>query len=488
MSMATPTPDAPADRRHLMRTGALVLACLLSATACGTRLTDEEVKAANRPIASAVAAGQTSAGATSGDQIAAPGDSGTVTDVTVPAGGSTDGGTGSPSATVPPAGGGTTGGQAAASRTCTKQGAPLVLGSVGSWSGLVGANVGGGKVGIQVWAQYINSIGGIACHPVKLIAVDDLSDTARSQAAVQDLVKNQGAQAMVASFPPISFSGFKAGVIATGVPAIGGDQAEAAWNSHPLLFPIGAGADSSNFGGMAYWARQGKTKVATIYCVEAAACSDLRNASVNNASKVGATIVSDAQVSLTQADYTAQCQAAKSAGATQIVAAIDGSGIARLARSCAAIDYVVPLTAPALAAGFDRNDPNMKKMGVTFSGAAWPWFLGDNDAQKLYQTNFKKYAGSALNTAGAAQGWASGMMLVAAIDKLGQKAVDGPITTAMILQGLAQIKNVDLGGLIAPTTYVSGQPAPLVRCYFVAVFGSDGQFKAPNGSKSECLP
>ncbi len=63
-----------------------------------------------------------------------------------------------------------------------------------------------------MWANYINSKGGLACHPISLTSVDDQSDGAKAAAAVNDLVQNKKAVALVGSMVPIDAAAYRSAI------------------------------------------------------------------------------------------------------------------------------------------------------------------------------------------------------------------------------------------------------------------------------------
>lgn len=459
---------------------AIALCFVLGASACGTRVSQDAIVAASGGVPGTIAPGSPTASAGTEGQV---GEIAADVVTSAPTEQARAGGTSAPGAAAPKfaaAGGGGAAG-------CTKTGSPLIIGQNTTISGLVGQNVNSAVPGLAAWAQHVNAQGGLACHPVKLTTLDDGSSASRASGNVREL-KARGAQVLVGNFVPVSFPGFKSAVDAEQIPAIGGDQIVSGWNEDPLLYAVGAGEASQNWAGMAAIAATGANKVAVIYCVEAAACSDFRNTVVDGVGAAGASVVYEAQVSLTQVDYTAECQNAKRAGATQIVIAVEGSGIQRLARSCVGIGYVVPMVAQGLAAGFNNEDGPTRQMTVTLAGAGFPWFLSDTPAQAEFQSAIKRYAPNAKLSGAASQAWNSGMMLKAAIDKLGPEAVANDLTSALIIKGLGLIKNETLGGLAGPTSYAPGQPSKLSRCAFVVTLDRDGKWKSPLGNDPKCRP
>lgn len=378
--------------------------------------------------------------------------------------------------------------QGAAAAGCTKQGAPLVVGQVGAWSGLVGQSDSNARTGLAVWANDVNSRGGVACHPIKLYSIDDQSDGSKSSAAVNDLVQNKGAQVLVASFVPIVSSAYRSAVERNKMPTIGGDYVSQDWSESPYLYPVGGGPEAAYTIALKASVAQGMKKVALWYCVEAAACSYGENLVKKNAARVGAQVVYETSTSLTQSDFTSQCQNSRAAGAQAVYSFADGSSVQRETRSCNNLGYNPLILTDALAAIAPlRTDPNVNKGGLIFSPRVFPWMLDNSPARKAFQDAYKLYAPNAPTDASAAQAWASGKMLEAVIATLGQNAVDNSITTAMVMEGLGKIKNVTLGGLIPPTTFAYRQPKTTpITCSYVALL-KDQAWQPVGGGKLECL-
>jgi branched-chain amino acid transport system substrate-binding protein len=98
----------------------------------------------------------------------------------------------------------------------------------------------------------------------------------------------------------------------------------------------------------------------------------------------------------------------------------------------------------------------------------------------------KKWAPSFTPDGNTMAGWASGKLLETALAKESAKARAGNVTTEMILDGLWQLKNEKLNGLVPGLTFTKGAPAKAPRCYFTLLLNTKG-VTAPLGSKINCL-
>jgi branched-chain amino acid transport system substrate-binding protein len=94
------------------------------------------------------------------------------------------------------------------------------------------------------------------------------------------------------------------------------------------------------------------------------------------------------------------------------------------------------------------------------------------------------YAPGEADSGSSVQMWTAGKLFEAAVAKLGDAAKSKPLTAAMIIDGLHQIKNDTLGGLTGPLTFTNG-PTPSNGCFFYEKLTDKG-WTAPRGSKPVC--
>jgi branched-chain amino acid transport system substrate-binding protein len=359
---------------------------------------------------------------------------------------------------------------------CTTPGAPLKLGQIGSFSGVAGPITAGARTALAAWAQAVNARGGLACHPVVLYSVDDGSDPAKAASLIQDLVTNKGVQALVGVFDALAFQGIVSGVEKAKLPVVGGDGIDFAWNTDPYLFPVGAGNLGVIRGAIRQTVASGKLNAGLLYCVEASVCTSIAKILPDEVAKAGAKLTYSSAISLTQTDFTAQCQNAKNAGVQALGMAMDGASIGRVARSCASINYHPQFVTNGLVlSAANGADPDVRADSLSSASAVAPWMLDDNAGQREYHAAMARYAPNALADGPSITAWASGKLLEAAIAGLGAKARATPITTADILAGLGTIHQQTLGGLTPPITFSLGQKsAPLIECVFFELLTDKG--------------
>ena len=373
---------------------------------------------------------------------------------------------------------------------CAKQGPPVVVGQVGAFSGLVGANNQGAVQTLPVWVRDVNARGGLGCHPVTLFQKDTASDPAKAEAAVKEMVSVRNAVALIASYAPLDIVGFRKGVEGAKIVSVGGDQVTPDWHSSPYLYPVG-GIERAQFAGSAKALQaKGVDKLAIFYCVESTACTAFKDTLDKDgyAKKFGMDVVYQTQVSLTQNDFTSACQSAKNAGAKAVVFAGDAGGVARTARSCATVGLNVPIVITASQATFDPNDKNLQKATVSMATPVFPFTQStDNQAIKDYRAAMARYNPTAEFNNASALTWSSAKMLERAVELLGPSVHDVPLTRELILKGLGMVKKETLGGLIPATTYTPNQPKAAENFCFAAMGFDTRGFFAPAGARFDCI-
>lgn len=370
---------------------------------------------------------------------------------------------------------------------CAAPGVPLALGQIGSFSGVLGAITASARTTLAIWAKHVNASGGIACHPVTIYAADDGADPSRGAAVAQDLIVNKKVSALVGLFTPLSLPAILPVLERNKVPVIGGDGVAFEWNQHPLLFPQGASLDGLIDGGLRQTVAAGKKRLGLLYCVEASICTAMAKIIPARAEAAGAEVVYQSPVSLIQTDFTAQCQNAKNARVDGFAMGVDGSAIARVARSCAALGYYPQfISGGGVISPAQSKDPGIRRNTLSVASANAPWMLTDTPGQKEYAGALAQYAPGMESDGNSMMAWSSAKLFAAAIANLGASARDEPITSAQVLTGLGKIKNDTLDGLAPPISFSPAEKAaPQVRCIYFELLTDKG-WTAPNGSRYVC--
>lgn len=361
---------------------------------------------------------------------------------------------------------------------------PVLVASVGTYSGPVGSAARPMLDGAQVWVNYINRKGGLNGHPVNLVVYDDGGDTARSSAAVQDAVERRKVIAFFQQSQVITGGCCVDYITQKRIPVVGTDSGHSRVYGSPMYFPQTASGELI-IAAAAYSAAQeaipaGKKKLSLIMCVEVPACSDVADRVWSNAApKAGFEIVHKARSSLAQPDFTAQCLAARNAGAEVMLVTLDANSIGRLAASCARQGYRPLFGSPSVALTDEmKADPNLD--GLVGSDTVFPWFQTGTPATDEYTQAMAALGSKIPRAVQPPVGWVSGKLLEKAARNMPE-----PPTSGALLQGLWSIRGDDLGGLTNPLTYVENKPPTPVLCYWTVKL-SHGSWVSPDGFKRSC--
>jgi branched-chain amino acid transport system substrate-binding protein len=129
----------------------------------------------------------------------------------------------------------------------------------------------------------------------------------------------------------------------------------------------------------------------------------------------------------------------------------------------------------------------LRSFNLATATSVAPWVLNDTPGLKMYQAAMKRYAPSLAPDGASISVWTSAAMLEKVVELAGDAARTGPLTTALIVNGLGKLKNETLGGLTGPLTYKPGQAkAPSSACLFYELLTPQG-WTAPRGSKQICV-
>ena len=359
---------------------------------------------------------------------------------------------------------------------CAPKCAPVVVGHVGTYTGVF-ASFANAPEGVRAWAQAVNARGGIDGHPVKVIIAEDGGDPARHRSLVQSMVEQDGVIAFIHGFNPTTGQAAVDYLTKKGVPVVGSDPSSNWYYDSPVYFPHSSagrkGVTRALLGATAEAAvPQGKTTMALLACNEAQICRDLTVDMPAAAGQFGLKVVSQAQASLAQPDYTAECLAARNAEAEIFFLAFDSQSYGRVAKSCSSVGYK-PIF--SLVPNVTNNVADIKEMeGAVITAIVKPWFDTSHPGIAAMHTAMKQYTPRAQSDNEAGLAWTSAVLF--------ERAATGHLSATPsaqeILNGLWSLKDETLGGLTYPITFTKGQNAPVKSCWWVAMI-RDGRFTSP---------
>lgn len=460
----------------------LLVAVALAATSCGGRLSDQEVLER-----SGVEGGR--AGAQTVDDTAdVP--SGVPTTMT-PSGGSTpthgaidDLGAVPADPTAPEAGASPPTSTAAAIGTPGERG-PVVIASVGNYSGPGGAGQAGIPRGVQAWAADTNSRGGLFGRQVQVIVADDGGDPARYNSIVQDFVENRHVIAFVGNGTALTFNGGVEYLERKGVPVFGTECSGDRQFKSPVTFPQCTQLRNQVLLTVraALQLTAGKTKVGVLTCSEADVCHQqqqiLTAAAVQS---LGGKLVYQGNFSLAGVDFTAQCQGARDAGVELLYLAADPTAAARVGRSCDRQGYRPVFNSPSLGlSGDSASQPGLKN--VVNLSTVFPFVGVSGAAYDEFRRVTREHLGREPGLAEAV-GWAAAKLFELGATRAAQS--NRSLTSKTLLAAGHTIKGETLSGLTVTLDF-SGPSAAPTPCGFVLQGDGNGRWTAPLGAKPLCL-
>jgi branched-chain amino acid transport system substrate-binding protein len=403
----------------------------------------------------------------------------------------TGGGTASGSSTAHNAGESTSKAAASVNRlvpgvqSCSRQLSPVVIGSVGEQSGLAGSAVAGGAQTVQAWVSYVNSLGGLRCHPIKYIAADDGADPSRNASLTQQLVEQDGVVAFVYNDAPLASSGSLGYLVKHSIPVIGNEGGEVSMYQHPNLFPQASGGDAlvyATFAGIAeQFTSNQRNHFGVLSCIEAAECSTVGKAAVADTKATGLNLVYNGSASLTAPDFTSQCLKAKQSGVQALLVVLDPNSVHRAAANCRNVGYNGLIATGSIIVIADlAADPNLA--GLIFAGTVTPWMVTSNPQVNLMRQVLAKYAPGVSPVGSPGLGWTAAQLFAKSSTYWPNTQT---INSADVLNAMDKVRNYDVDGMTGPMTFHKGQNAPSVTCWYeVAV--RNKQFHSPDNGKRAC--
>jgi branched-chain amino acid transport system substrate-binding protein len=239
-----------------------------------------------------------------------------------------------------------------------------------------------------------------------------------------------------------------------------------------MFYPVGGSVVTNIWGQMKSAAEAGNKKVAVVLCTEVAACAQAQPLFTKNATDVGMEMVYNALASQTQASYTAECLAAKNAGAEAVA---NFTNVVVMARDCARQNYnpfwISADMGPSLS--LIKQQPSLGN--AVGSSEQWNCLDETIPAAKDLYTALKQFHPNwtssgkdyPLFTSGICTTWAGGLAFTKAIENAAV-AADATATNEDVIKGLSMFKDETLGGIAAPLNYSDGsKPNPQITCTFL---------------------
>jgi branched-chain amino acid transport system substrate-binding protein len=336
----------------------------------------------------------------------------------------------------------------------------------------------------RAWVADVNARGGLAGHPVELVATDDRGDPNQALSLVRQLVEEDAVVALYASLQVTTVQAILPYLEQKGVPIIGTCGCSGVAARSPMVFDVGASSvDGLVWEHLAAMSLTDKKKVAILYCREASGCKLIRDGVASYADRLGFRVVYEAQVSIAQPDYTAEVLQARQEGAEVIVTGVDNASVTRIARSAHRQSYY-PVIVDQHGYSEDKllRDGGEDIEGILAATGVAEWSTAPVMAD--YREAMRRYAPGGVRGGPGANAWVAGIML----ERLGRTFPSQP-TTADVLEALYGLRSETLDGRIPPTAYRPGVGHGNTAVCAVPITVQHGQFVAPAGPQHfVCAP
>ncbi len=461
------------SRSACRRWATMAVIALLGLAACGSKYTEQEILA--RAVTGSRLGGQVDA---STPTTASNGPVGAST-ATAPTGAALSAGpTGAGAIHT-----GSTQGSTSAGCSTTKTG-PILIGSVGNYSGPGGSAIGNMPRAVQIWAAEINSKGGLCGRPVQVLVADDGGDPVRYGAIVRDMVENRHVVAFVGNGAILSAQGGLAYHNQSRVPVIGNDCGRDDYYTSPVIAPecpiFSEGVRNVVRTGIQL---TGKKRFGYLYCTEAQGCLSLDQQARGGAVAAGGgQLVFSKSISITQVDFTAECQSARDAGVELFSVFADPPTVSRVARSCVRQGYRPQYVEASVSVTVNQSsEPGLENVAVF--NPVFPFIGGSGPGIDAYQHAIDTFAPGQVQDGALAEGWASARLFEVIATRAARSS--GSITPDSLDAGILTVSGETLDGLTTALTFTP-QGARPASCYFVMRGNGQGSYTTPLGSRAQC--
>ena len=306
-------------------------------------------------------------------------------------------------------------------------GSDLLIGTIGNFSGPTGQPE--HLAGLQAWVDSVNASGGIKGRQIKLIVEDDQGDATTSQADIRQLVQVDHVLAIVSPEASGTESGWASYVQQQHVAVVGGQDDTPVWFTNPSFFPSGSTVLTS-LEMQAYAVKAaGKTSFGAVYCAEAAVCKQVLPALQGYGKALGLDMSTSAAIAVSAPSYTAQCLAARQAGAQALIIDASYAAGSRFAPACAQQGYSPVYVIPSGA--FDNSYLQLSQVNGAYVPTTNALWFASTPAVTQFQQAMAKYEASTALGPNPISGWTGGVLFGAAAANLPAKPTAADVFTAL---------------------------------------------------------
>jgi branched-chain amino acid transport system substrate-binding protein len=358
-----------------------------------------------------------------------------------------------------------------------------VFGSFGVEAGPLGTISGPAAPAIRAWVADVNSRGGLAGHPVRVILADDGGDPARAQAVVRQMVERDKVVAFLYPYAIGTLVPVLPYLEEKGIPVLGQMGAETLADYSTAVFQPFMAADKGTAWGfmLSLAAQTEKKKIGILWCREVAACALVKDGIRKLSGYKGLEVVYDAQISFAQPDYTAEVLRAQQAGVEILMTFADIATVNRVAQSSHRQNYH-----PIQSATHNMQHSEALNYADELDGLLTYSRIPPFNSPKMapYMKAMRTYQPKApIGELGGAA-YVMGQLLEAKVAPL----LDDDPSPAEITEAMYTLKNETLGGLLPGITFPRQKDRSTVNLCVISVTFKDKKFLTPTGETFTCAP
>lgn len=358
----------------------------------------------------------------------------------------------------------------------------MVFGSFGVEAGPLGTISGPAPPAIRAWVADVNSRGGLAGHPVRVIMVDDGGDPARAQSAVRQMVEKDKVIAFLYPYAIGTLVPVLPYLEEKGIPVLGQMGAETLADYSAAVFQPFMAADKGTAWGFvkAILAQTDKRKLGIFWCREVAACALVKDGIKKITPFEGVNVVYDTQISFAQPDYTAEVLGAQRAGVEVLITFADIATVNRVGQSAHRQNY-----RPVLSATHNMQHRDVFAYQATLDGLLSYTRIPPYDSPKMadYRRAMSTYQPKAPLAELGGAAYVMGKLLEVRIAPL----LDGDPSPAELTEAMYSLRGETLGGILPPITFPRAEDRSEVNLCVIPVTFRGGKFVTP-GEAFVCAP
>jgi branched-chain amino acid transport system substrate-binding protein len=315
---------------------------------------------------------------------------------------------------------------------------------------------------------------------VKVVSLDDGGNTSTGLTDAEQLAQQNHVIAVVGDFTSADtevadYLGKQ------NIPYIGGLNLSSVADSADY-FPSGGTQNALVYTALAVAHSHGARSVALPYCAEVVSCADKVPLVRAYGKQLGMPLVWSGEWSQSAPDYTPQCLAAKSSGASAMFTSAAPDAIIRFVASCTKQGFnptevnVDGTLSPQMLPIPAFQDMVTGQSNPNAASTATP-------ALKAMHQAIAKYAPGTTFTSATVAAWAAAELFRAAY--IAARA-PSQATGTDILNGLYSLKGETMGGLSPPLTFKRGKPTEVYCAFAVGI--ANKQYSSPSGIADTCIP